>query len=245
VIHLAARVHDSRAAADDFERDNVEKTRALAEAAAAGAATRFVLASTVKVFGEESGARPFRAGDEARPADAYAASKWRAEQALREVASRTGLPVVVVRMPLVYGAAAAGNFRALVRLADGPWWLPFAAIHNRRSLVHVEDLVQALLVAASHPDAPGRTLLAAHPEAVSTPRLVVAIRDALGRRRRLFGVPAVALEAAASLLGQQARMRRLTRSLEVDPGELVRGLGWQPAYRLEAGVAVALEGWRA
>jgi nucleoside-diphosphate-sugar epimerase len=242
VVHLAARVHDPGARAGEFERDNVEKTRTLAEAAAAGGAASFVFASTVKVFGEESGARPFCESDEARPKDPYAVSKWQAEQALREIAARTGLPVVVVRVPLTYGPGAVGNFRALVRLADTPWWLPFGAIENRRSIVHVEDLVDALILVASHPAAAGRTFLVAHPEAVSTPRLVASMRNALGRPPRMFGMPVPLLEAGASLLGQGEKMRRLTRSLEVDSAALQHELGWHPRIGLEAGIAALLRG---
>ena len=245
VIHLAARVHDPGAVAEAYGPDNVEKTRAIAEMAAAGGAERFVFASTVKVFGEESTSRPLREHDEARPEDAYGKSKWRAEQALHEVAARTGLPVVVLRIPLTYGPGVAGNFAALVRLADTGWWLPLAAIPNRRSLVHIDDLVEALIVAASHPDAPGRTLLAAHPDPVSTPRLVGAIRTALARPRRLFAMPPALLEAGASVVGQGARMRRLARSLEVDSAPFMRDLAWRPRVGLEEGLAAWLGGRRA
>jgi len=240
VIHLAARVHDPVADPASFAADNVDKTRALAEVAVAGGAARFVFASTVKVFGEESGARPFTANDAAQPEDAYARSKWHAEQALREVAVRTGLEVVVVRIPLTYGPGVAGNFAALVRTADTRWWLPLDGIANRRSLVHVDDLVAALILAATHPDAPGRTLLAAHPEPVATPRLVESIRSALGRPRRLFAVPPGLLEAGAALVGQGSRVRRLTRSLEMDPTAFMRDLGWSPRVGLDAGLATWL-----
>lgn len=237
VIHLAARVHDPHADPASFEADNVEKTRALAELAASGGAVRFVYASTVKVFGEESGERPFRENDAAQPQDAYARSKWHAEEALREVAARTGLRVVVVRIPLTYGPGVGGNFAALVRLADTGWWLPLAAIANRRSLVHIDDLVEALILAAAHPDASGRTLLAAHPQPVSTPRLVESIRAAVGRPRRLFAAPPALLEAGAMLVGQGARVRRLTRSLEVDASAFMRDLAWNPRVGLDAGLA--------
>ncbi len=147
---------------------------------------------------------------------------------------------MVLRIPLTYGRAASGNFRSLVRLADTGWWLPFAAIDNRRSLVHVDDLVEALVLAASHPAAPGRTFLVAHPEAVSTPRLVKTIRGALARPARLFSLPPALLEAGASLAGMGAQVRRLTRSLEIDPSALIRELGWMPRFGLEAGVAASL-----
>jgi len=237
VIHLAARVHDPHGREEDFERDNVEKTAVLAEAAAEGGAARFVFASTVKVHGEESAGTPFRPDSPPAPADAYARSKWRAEDRLDEISARTGLHVVVVRLPLVYGPGVGGNFASLLRLADSGAWLPLAAIRNRRSLVHVADAVEALLLAAAHPKAAGRDFIAAHPESVSTPGLVAAIRAALGRPARLFAVPPALLEVAAAVTGTRGRMRRLTRSLEVDSSSLVAELGWSPRMDLARGLA--------
>jgi nucleoside-diphosphate-sugar epimerase len=244
VVHLAARVHEPDGRPADFERDNVEKTRVLAEAAAAGGASRFVFASTLKVHGEETSREPFRPDSPPAPSGAYASSKWRAEEALREIASRTGLPVAIVRIPLTYGPGVGGNFRALLRLADSGTWLPFAAIANRRSLVHVSDLADALLLAAGHPDAPGRAFIAAHPVPVSTPELVGAIRRALGRASRLFPIPPFALEAIGLAAGLGARMRRLTRSLEADPATLVATLGWTPRLALADGLEDTVEAWR-
>ncbi len=243
VVHLAARVHDPRGSDAEFDFDNAEKTRVLAEAAAAGGAARFVLASTVKVHGEETGATPFRADSPPAPQDAYARSKWRAEEALREISSRTGLPQVVVRFPLVYGAGVGGNFRSLLRLADSGAWLPFGAIDNRRSLVHVRDLAEALWLAATHPAAPGNAFIAAHPESVSTPALVEALRHAMARPRRLFPVPQALLEAGAAVIGLGSAMRRLTRSLEADPGVLVSLLGWQPRFPLAEGLVDTVAAW--
>ncbi|HEX4942809.1 MAG TPA: NAD-dependent epimerase/dehydratase family protein [Usitatibacteraceae bacterium] len=244
VVHLAARVHESRGEAAAFERDNTVKTRVLAEAAAAGGAARFVFASTVKVHGEETGAATFGPDSPPAPQDPYARSKWLAEEALRDIASRTGLPVVIVRIPLTYGPGVGGNFRDLLRLADSATPLPLAAIRNRRSLVHVRDLVEALLLAAGHPKAPGRAFIAAHPVPVSTPELVTALRSALGRPARLFPVPAFALEVAATVAGLRDRMRRLTRSLEADPATLMATLGWSPQVGLAAGVEDTVAAWR-
>lgn len=244
VIHLAARVHDPHGREEDFERDNVEKTAVLAEAAAEGGAARFVFASTVKVHGEETREAPFRPDSPPAPADAYARSKWRAEDRLDEISARTGLHVVVVRMPLVYGPGVGGNFASLLRLADSGAWLPFASIRNRRSLVHVADLVEALLLAATHPQAAGRDYIAAHPESVSTPALVAGIRSALGRPARLFPVPPAVLEIAAAAAGMRKRMRRLTRSLEADSSTLVDELGWSPRRSLAQGLVDTVAQWR-
>jgi nucleoside-diphosphate-sugar epimerase len=243
VVHLAARVHEPRGRPEDFDFDNAEKTRVLAEAAAAGGAARFVLASTVKVHGEETRGAAFRADSPPAPEDAYARSKWRAEEALRAISARTGLPSVVVRFPLTYGPGVGGNFRALLRLADSGAWLPFGAIENRRSLVHARDLAEALLLAAAHPRAPGQAFIAAHPEAVSTPGLLSAIRERLGRPRRLFPLPPALLEGGALVVGLGSAMRRLTRSLEADPGALVSVLGWQPRLALAEGIADTVAGW--
>jgi nucleoside-diphosphate-sugar epimerase len=235
VFHLAARVHrpgDRDTAA--YERDNVAKTLALAEAAAAAGARRVVFLSTVKVNGEESGVRPFRPGDLPAPLGAYARSKWAAERALARVAGEAGLAVVVVRAPLVFGAGAAGNLRALLRLADTPWPLPFASLHNRRSFVHVDDLVRLLVACALAPAAPGGTFFAAHREPFSTAQLVALLRHALGRPRHLFAFPASALEAAAVLLGQRDAARPLTRSLEVDTSATEGTLGWKAEVPIES-----------
>jgi nucleoside-diphosphate-sugar epimerase len=247
VFHLAARVHEPPHGSSDgrFEEDNVAKTLALATAAAAAGAARFVFASTVKVLGEETAGAPWTPRSPADPQDAYARSKWRAEEGLREIALRTGLACVIVRFPLVYGPGVAGNFHALLRLADRGLWLPFGAIANRRSLLHLDDAAEVLLTAATHAAAPGRTFIAAHADPVSTPALIEGVRRHLARPRRLFAMPAAALEAGAALLGQGARMRRLTRSLEVDPSDLTTSLGWRARVGLDEGLRATVMAYRA
>lgn len=241
VIHLAGRAHDPTATAVQFALDNVEKTTRLAQAAASGGAARFVFLSTIKIHGEETFGEPFRPGSGAAPKDSYSRSKWLAEEAVREIATRAGMPWVVVRAPLVYGRQARGNFRALARIANTPLWLPLAAIRNRRSLVHVDDLADALVLAAMKEEASGRVFLAAHPEAVSTAQLVTAMRAVLGRPPRLLAVGPSLLEGLAALAGRQRAMLRLTRSLEADSSDLQRMLGWVPQHSLERGLAVSLQ----
>lgn len=228
VFHLAARVHQRGSDEADWLRDNVEKTDALARAAARGGATRFVFASTIKVHGEETGARAFTASDAPNPSDAYARSKRLAEEKLSEAARDTGLSVVIVRPPLVFGAGAKANLRGALRLARTSWPLPFAGIRNRRSWIHVEDLCALLIACARHPAAPGRTFIACHPRPFSTPELIGGLRERLGRPRNLFSVPARWLEGAGFLLGQGERVRRLTRSLEGDSAETREALDWEP-----------------
>ena len=240
IFHLAARVHDAGASDDAFMRDNAAKTEALARAARAGGARRFVFLSTIKVNGEET-ARPFTATDPARPEDAYARSKWAAEQALAAV---EGLEGVVVRCPLVFGPGAKGNLRALLALADTPWPLPFGAIDNRRSFIHVDDLARILLECAMQPQAAGRTILAAHPQPASTTGIVSEMRRSLGRPRRLFGVPAPALEGLAGFAGAGEKMRRMTRSLEVDCTGARQLLGWSAQVALAPAVDTLVAAYR-
>ena len=246
VFHLAARVHAPRDHDEEaFGRDNVVKTRRLAEEAARRGARRLVFVSTSKVYGEESPGRPFAVGDPPAPQDAYARSKLAAEEALVQVAGETGLEVVVVRPPLVLGPGARGNVESAIRIADGIWPLPFAAISNRRSFVHVGDLARLLVRCASHPAAVGATLDAAHPEPMSTPALIGALRRHLGRVPRLFAVPPSTLERAAALAGAGGRMRRLTRSLELDPEPTARAVQWRATTGLEEAAAEMSRAWRA
>jgi nucleoside-diphosphate-sugar epimerase len=242
VFHLAAKVHGQGPSTESaFRHDNVEKTIAFANAAAAGGARRFVFLSSVKVNGEETTGRPFASGDPAAPEDAYGRTKWQAEQALTSIA---GLETTVVRSPLVYGAGVKGNLLALLRLVDSALPLPFAAVDNRRSFVHVDDLARLLVECAVLPQAAGRTFMAAHPDCASTPRLIAAMRRHLGKPRHMFRAPRAALEAAAALTGQRQRMRRLTRSLEVDASQTREALGWFPQIGFETGVEDMVRSYR-
>ena len=208
-------------------------------------ASRIVFLSSVKVHGEETiPGRPLRPGDSMQPQDAYARSKRDAEAALREIASRTGISLCVVRAPLVYGERVRGNLRALARLSDSGWPLPFAAIPNRRSFVHVDDLAGLLVACGESARAHGATYLAAHEHAISTTQVVAGLRRALGRPRRLYAVPPRWLEVGAACIGRRDAALRLTRSLEVDASLAREELGW----RAEVGPAEAIEqvarGWR-
>jgi UDP-N-acetyl-alpha-D-quinovosamine dehydrogenase len=243
VFHLAARVHARRDREVDFLRDNVEKTEALARAAAIGGARCLVFASTVKVHGEETpDGTVFAAAMPPAPGDAYARSKRLAEERLAEVARETGLATAVVRPPLVIGAGARANLADLLALADTPWPLPFASIRNRRSWVHVADLCDLLVLCARHASEPTLPWLASHPQPFSTPMLFAQVRRALGRAPRLFACPPRMLERAAAFGGAGERMQRLTRSLEVDATPALRELGWQPRRSLGEALEALVSG---
>ncbi|APV52312.1 hypothetical protein BWI17_05710 [Betaproteobacteria bacterium GR16-43] len=237
VFHLAARVHAHGDAEAAFQHDNVEKTETLARAAASNGARRFVFLSSIKVNGEQTTGQRFQASDPAKPEDAYARSKWRAEQAVAEVSRSAGLDHCIVRSPLVIGPGAKGNLVSLLRLADSPWPLPFAAIDNRRTFIARDDLADLLQRCGFAAEASGRTFLAGDPDSVSTPRLLTVLRRAMGRSARLFHVPVGLLEALSGAVSLGASMQRLTRSLEVDAGDAMRLLGWSPRRTMDEALA--------
>ncbi|HEV2220174.1 MAG TPA: NAD-dependent epimerase/dehydratase family protein [Casimicrobiaceae bacterium] len=241
VVHLAGRAHMINEPASDpdaaYRRANVDATAKLAEAAVAAGVSRFVLASTIKVNGESTiRGRPFLPDDPPRPEDAYARSKHAAEVALERIAQGTPMLPLVLRLPLVYGPHAHGNFRRLVDAVAARRWLPFGAIDNRRSLLGLPNLLDAI-DAALHA-MPEQTTstgtsrrnvhLIADAAPVSTPELVRAIAHALGVETRLFPVPVGLLRLVGALTGRAALLERLTGSLEVDSTSFARATGWQP-----------------
>lgn len=244
VIHLAARVHRLRDAGPDlpklYRHTNVDGTLKLARDAAAVGVRRLVFVSSVKVLGERTApGRPFRPDDPPAPQDPYGHSKWEAEDALKAVATRVGLGVVVVRPPLVYGAGVGANFRALVELVRRGLPLPLAAVRNRRSLIAAENLADLLLCCATHPEAPGRTFLCSDGEDVSTPDLLRAIGLAERRPVRLLPVPVPLLRVAGRLTGQGAAVARLTESLQIDARATRDLLGWRPPCTMREALARA------
>ena len=224
VFHLAARAHSAGSDAE-FERDNVDKTRVLAEAALREGASRLVYLSSVKVHGEESRARPFVPEDPLEPQDPYARSKAAAERVLAGFTAK-GLPVTIIRAPLVYGPGVRANLAELLRIADSSWPLPFAAFDARRSFVHVGDLADALIAAGSQANKAARAYLVAHPHAPSVAEVVTLMRRHLGRSARLWPMPPAVFETLSACVGQGEKARRLTRPLLADPAAAQRELGW-------------------
>jgi nucleoside-diphosphate-sugar epimerase len=196
---------------------------------------RFVFISSIKVNGEER-ATPYTDADTPAPEDAYALSKWEAEQGLRQIAAETGLEVVILRPPLVYGPGVGANFLALLRAVACGVPLPLGAISNQHSLIYVGNLVDAMLRCIEHPAAAGKTFLVSDSEAVSTPELVRRMAAALGRPARLVALPVPLLRAAATLAGKSALAIRLLDSLSVDDTSIRRDLGWTPPFTLDEGL---------
>ena len=207
VVHLAARVHVMRETAPDplaaFRRVNVAGTENLARQAAAAGVRRLIFASTIKVNGEATIDAPFTEDDTPSPRDAYAISKWEAEVTLRSIEAQTGLEVVILRPPLVYGAGVRGNFRRLLDAVARGFPLPLGAVENRRSLLYLGNFVDAIIACLAHPSAAGRTFLLSDGEAISSPELAASIARVLGRPARLVAVPPGLIRAGATLLGRR------------------------------------------
>ena len=247
VVHLAARVHMMRETERDslavYREANTEATLNLARQAAQAGVNRFIFVSTIKVNGEGREA-PYRETDAPAPEDAYAISKWEAEQGLRRIANETGLEVVVLRPPLVYGPGVKANFLRLVRLVETGWPLPLGAIRNRRSLLYLGNFVDAIRLCVEHPAAAGQTFLIDDGEAVSTPELIRRLAHAMGRPAHLLAVPIGLLEFAGALLGKRAAVARLTGSLFVDSSLIRARLGWTPPYTMREGLDATFAGLR-
>jgi nucleoside-diphosphate-sugar epimerase len=245
VVHLAARVHVMRDRAIDplatFRRINVEGTRRLAEDAAAAGVGRLLFVSSVKVMGETDLGRPFNEDDPPQPADAYGQSKREAEHAVLDVAARSRLEAVVLRPPLVYGPGVKGNFAALLGACHRGWPLPLGAVDNRRSLLYVGNLTDAIATAVTHPAAAGRTYFVRDGEDLSTAELARRTATALGRRARLLPVPPALLAFAGRLLGRDAAVRRLLGSLRIDDTRLRNQLDWHPPFTVQQGLANTAE----
>jgi len=240
VVHLAARTHVLRETAADplavYRNINVSGTKRLARSAAAGGIRRLVFVSSVKVNGERTEERPYSEDDTPRPEDAYGVSKWEAEQTLHRVSAETGLEVVILRPPLVYGPGVKGNFLRLMNLIARGVPLPVGAVDNRRSLIHSGNLTSAITTALDAPRAAGRIYLVSDGEDVSTPDLVRGLARALGAKPRLLSLPLAALHFAAMLAGKRAEFARLTGSLQVDSSRIRRELGWRSPITLAQGL---------
>ncbi|OGT06790.1 MAG: NAD-dependent dehydratase [Gallionellales bacterium RBG_16_57_15] len=265
VIHLAARVHVMKDKAADplaeFLKVNLHGTANLAQQAARAGVKRFVYVSSIKVNGEGTananstlslspspiegeGKSVFSESDSPRPHDPYGISKWQAEQALQRIALETGLGVVIVRPPLVYGPGVKGNFAQMLKVLGAGIPLPLASVHNLRSLVYVENLVDALIVCATHRAAAGQIYLVSDGEDVSTPGLLRLLGDAMGHPVRLFPCPPVLLKLAGRLTGKAEQVERLLGSLRVDSGRIRRELDWTPPRTLQQGLQATVEWYR-
>ena len=249
VVHTAARVHVMRDTSleplTEYRRVNVEGTLALARAAAAAGVRRFVFLSSIKVNGEESRAGiPFSADDLPAPKDAYGISKLEAERALRSLAAATGMEVVIVRPPLVYGPGVGANFRSLMRWLQRGVPLPLGGISNKRSLVALPNLVDLLAACISHPAAANQVFLAGDGVDMSTSELLRRLGLALERPARLISLPAGCMRVLLLSLGMERIWPRLWGDLQVDIGKTCRLLDWRPPVPVDVALREAAQSFQ-
>jgi UDP-N-acetyl-alpha-D-quinovosamine dehydrogenase len=240
VVHLAAHVHRLKSMAIDaheYFRVNAAGTQALVDQSCHFGVNRFIFLSSTKVHGESSCEKPFGPADIPNPVDAYGKSKLAGENALRQIADRAQMNWVIVRPPLVYGPGVGANFYRLMTLVDRRVPLPFKRIFNKRSLLSVGNLCDLLLRVIRQPEAASHTLLISDDHDLSTSELIGKIANSMARRPLLFPVPISVLSAAGRILGLDAELGRLTKSLQVDVSHTRRLLGWEPAESVDDAMA--------
>lgn len=241
VVHAAARAHVMKDEVPDplseYRSVNVSGTLNLARQAAQRGVKRFIFISSVKVNGEQTCLGfPFRVEDTPAPEDPYGISKYEAESGLIEIAEVTGMEVVVIRPPLVYGPGVKGNFASMINIVRRGVPIPFGAIANKRSLVGIDNLVDLIVTCIEHPKAANQIFLVSDGKDLSTPELLRAVAQAMGGRSRLIPVPGSILTLCASVLGKRAMAQRVVGSLQVDISKTREVLGWEPPVSVEEGL---------
>ncbi|MGI4859037.1 MAG: NAD-dependent epimerase/dehydratase family protein [Janthinobacterium lividum] len=250
-IHLAARVHVMNEPGQDalarYRRTNVQGSLRVAEVALRAGATRFVFVSSVKALGDvEPGTppHPWRISDTPTPADPYGISKLEAERALASLCHGTAMSLVVVRPPLVYGPHVRANFLRLMAAVAKRRPLPLASVHACRSMIHIDNLVDALLTCATHAGAAGEIFHVSDGEDLPVAAIVRVLGSEMARPARLLRVPPVLLETAAALLGRQEQASRLLRPLRLDIAHIRDRLGWEPPVSAENGLRATAAWYR-
>ena len=249
VIHLAARVHVMNETAADalsaYRKVNVEGTLNLAKQAALAGVKRFIFISSIKVNGEGTDlGHPYHEEQAPAPLDAYGLSKYEAELELQQLAKDTGLEVVIIRPVLIYGPGVKANFKAMMRCLALGMPLPLGAIHNQRSLLALDNLIDLIQLCIVHPAAANQTFLASDGMDLSTPELLKAMAEALGKPARLIKLPESLLMLGANLVGKQAMAQRLCGSLQVDNAKARELLGWQPPVSVQEALLKVADAYR-
>lgn len=245
IIHCAAKVHEinENSKLEHYQAVNVDSTQQLALQAAEAKVRRLIFLSSIKVNGEHTiKGLPFSSTDIVAPKDSYSFSKYYAEKKLWEIHAKTGLQVVVVRLPLVYGYGVKGNLKSLMQLVNFGIPLPFSLINNRRSLIGIDNLIDLLISCIDHPKANGKTFLVSDDEDLSTPDLINYIASAMGRSARLFPFPNSLLKFLGFCLGRSNEINRLIGSLQLDIDLTKKTLNWSPRISVQEGIRRMVQG---
>jgi len=247
IIHCAGLTHQMSSIKDInvYNLVNIDGTKRLAEHAVEAGIKRLVFLSSVKVNGEitdQITKQKFSHKDNSNPKDLYAISKLEAEKALWEISSRTGLEMVVVRLPLVYGYGVKGNLARLIKLVKSGIPLPLGLIKNQRSMIGIDNLIDLLIRCIDHPEANGKTFLASDKEDLSTPELIKLIASSMGKKVNLFPFPISILKFLGSVFGKREEINRLVGSLRIDNSYTKQILNWTPPVSVEEGIRRMVQG---
>ena len=244
VVHLAAKVHSTKRTNSDsfktFSYVNTAWTERLAMISAEKGVKRFVYLSSVKACGDGK-EEPYSEKDTPKPSTPYGISKFEAELQLKKIGSRTGMDVVILRPPLVYGPGLKANFLSLFRVVNCGVPFPLASIRNRRSFIYLDDLLDAVVICMVSPNAAGKIFMVSGGEDVSTPELIRKVAEALRKKTVLFPFPVFLIKLIGKILGRSITTARFTDSLSVDSSRIRRELGWEPLFTLERGLSETAE----
>ena len=247
IINCAGKAHliNKKNNANLYHLINTEGTKNLAEQAVKAGVKRLILLSSVKVNGESTDQitkHKFSHKNLSNPQDPYAISKLEAEKVLWKISLRTGLEVVVVRLPLVYGNGAKGNLARLIKLVKLGIPLPLGMIDNQRSMIGIDNLVDLLIHCIDHPEASGKTFLTSDGEDISTPELIKLIASSMGKKANLFPLPIFILKFLGTIFGKSDEINRLTGSLRIDNNYTKEILNWTPPVSVEEGIRRMVQG---
>tara|TARA_B110000196_G_C21147514_1_gene667505 strand:- start:456 stop:1391 length:936 start_codon:yes stop_codon:yes gene_type:complete len=246
IIHCAARNHilndSSIDPLSEYRKTNTFGTLRFAQYAANAGVKRFIFISSIKVNGESTSiGSKFTSADEMSPEDPYGVSKAEAEEGLLEISKETGMEVVIIRPPLVYGPRVKGNFLNLLKLSKLPIPLPFALINNKRSMVYLDNLVDLIITCIDHPKAANRVFLASDCDDLSLARLLTLMRQTMNKSPLLLPIPSFLFNLLSKLSGKSELVNRLIGNLQVDSSDAKALLGWQPPYTVEQGVKATVD----
>ena len=241
VIHCAGRAHilneDRNMSSESYRLINIEGTKRLAEQSATAGIKRLVFLSSIGVNGSQtSNTKPFSIFDHPQPSDEYTISKYKTEKVLSEISSKTGLEIVILRIPLVYGYGAKGNFARLLKLVHTGIPLPFGSIKNKRSFIGVDNLVDIIICCADNPKAAGKTFLVSDGEDVSTVDIIRHISFAMQKSSHVFPFPIPLLKLIGFIFGRHKEIKQILGSLQIDIKYTCDTLNWKPPLSIMEGI---------
>ncbi len=244
VIHLAGIVHTKGLSVQDYDEINSELTKKLATECVKAGVKRFVFISTVNVHGCSSSKEILTIKSPTKPLLSYGKSKLQAEEILRDIEKKDGLDVVIIRPPVVYGPYAKGNVDLLIKAIQMNIPFPFAGVKNRRSLIYLDNLVDAIALTAIHPDAKGHTYYVSDDHSLCIVELIQKLGKGLEKSPLLFPFPQILLRVPLKLLGKEEMLEKITGSLELDISDIKTSIGWKPVVSVEEGLRRTVEAFR-